>query len=696
MAADWVHPEVRNLASDLEDAELASIGKECYRLYKLDRDSRKEWEAKHALWLRLYYQTDRPVNPPYQQYGSEESIPILAEACTQFQARAFRAMFPNRNFLKAIPVGKESADSVERAKRVSYHMAWQLLVQDQKYKKKKDQLLLSLPLHGSVFTKVYFDPIKSRNVVENVRALDLVVPYGVGPRDIDELERKTQLIRLSVNKTKILAKNGFFVSECKPYSIGRDDGITEADRVHDSAHGVSQPAAAGRDIEDALILEQHTLLDLDDDGIAEPYIVWLDASDQSVKRIAIRYETDELGNPTDNKAPVEYFTHWVYMDNPDGFYGLGMGHLLSQQNVSANKLLRQFIDAGMLANVGNHSGFISGQLGGLNDEDLTLELGKFKKLPGTAEDIKRAMFQFQFPGPHASLLEALHLILGRSDRLATVTESLTGQTDKVMQPTTVMALIEQGLQVFSTVYERLNEAWGTELMKLFHLNYKHMDPSEYFSVLDETGVWQQNQTGRDDYKPDLRIMPIADPKMVTEQQKLAKAQVEWQFLSQNMLVMNSPQHYYNASRRYLEKISTENVDEVMPNPAGMARVDDPRMENMAVTAMAPMMPMAFPDQDHATHIQVHMALYQMPQLGGLAKSMLRNHIDAHQRFASGSAGQAGSQGLAQASGDAAGPGPGSQPLSGGSVEAGSPGQGPLPGAGSAGSGRFPAQPAGAH
>ena len=183
------------------------------------------------------------------------------------------------------------------------------------------------------------------------------------------------------------------------------------------------------------------------------------------------------------------------------------------------------------------------------------------------DDIQKGIYQFKFPGPNAALFQVMQLLMQRSDRLATVTEALTGQTEAVMQPTTVLALIEQGLQVFSTVYERLNEALTLELEKLFRLNYKHLDPEEYFAVLDIDGSMKSYHVSREDYAPDLQVMPVADPKMATEQQKLQKAQAEWQFLSTNPLVINSPMHLYNSSRRYLEALDSNQIDEVLPNPS---------------------------------------------------------------------------------------------------------------------------------
>ena len=639
--ADYLHPEVRNLASNLDEDELKKIGAQVIEEYRADEDSRHEWMSQHASWLKLYYQKDAPVNPPWEG-SSDESLPLLAEGCTQFSARAYQAMFPSRGFLKAIPVGKEDPNSTERAKRVSAHMAWQLLVKDRFYKRNKDRLLQGLPLHGSVFTKTFYDPVLKRNVVKNVRAVDLVLPHGVGPRDLEDIERKTEIIRMSVNKTKILKSKGFFIAEGVPASF---DEANKLDQAHASIHGLQD---SGGDLnKPCIILEQHRLLDLDDDGIAEPYIVFVDKESQKVLRISIRYETDELGTPVNDKEPVEYYTHYPYMENPDGIYGLGLGHLISQLNRAVNKLLRQHIDAGTLANVGNQSGIISQQVAGVAGGELRMHLGKFIKVPGTTDDLSKGIFQFKFPGPTPANMQALQLIAARSDRLATVTEAITGQTEKVMQPTTILALIEQSLQIFSTVYERVITSWGDELKKIYDLNYKHMDPKEYFSVLDSDGTYRGMNAARQDYAPDLQIIPIVDPKMATEQQRLSKSQAEWQFLSQNPLTMNSPPHFYNASRRYLEAIKSEAIDEVLPNPASqmMPRVDDPMVENSLVLSPVPGMPMAFIDQDHDAHLQVHMALLDDPaaQMSLLGRKMLEDHIRAHYMMKSGMTGGVNAQ-----------------------------------------------------
>lgn len=623
---EYIHPELRNIASEFDEKALLGISQQCLFDFQEDLDSRAEWEEMHADWLRLYFQKDTPVNRPWEG-SSTESMPMLVEGCHQFSARAFQAMFPNREFIKAIPVGKVDSKSRERANRIGTHMSWQLLVKDRGYKRNKDRLLAGIPLHGSVFTKAYYCPVRRRNVVDNVRAIDLVVPYGTGPREMEDLDRKTHIIRMPVTRTIHLAEAGYFTDPAKPYDNSDNSPV---DDVHDQAEGNQAPLESGQ----AEMLEQHRYLDLDEDGIPEPYIVTLDRMSGKVLRLCIGYETDEAGAPLDRKEPVQYFTHYPFLENPDGFYGLGLGHLIAPLNTAVNKLLRQTIDAGTLANVGNQSGLISNTLSTAKG-DLKMQLGKFVPVPGAAEDIGKGIFQFKFPGPNNVHLQVIEALMQRSDRLSTSTEAITGQTDKVMQPTAILALIEQSMQMYSAVYERILNSWELELDKLYRLNFKHMDPEEYFGVLDTTGAVKEIAAAREDYAPDMQVQPIADPKMASDRQKLAKAEAEYQFAMSNPLVVNSPRHLYNASRRYLEAIGSKDIAELLPEPSqeGMPQVDNPMQENVGALSPMPVMPPAAPNQDHLMHVQAHQALLEDPQYGAvmsdMGRTILTEHIQAH-------------------------------------------------------------------
>lgn len=588
-----------NLVKKLTEDQRKSLVRKVIEDYESDLDSRRPWDTMHAEWLRLYYQADKPLNPAWLG-ASEETMPLLVEACTQFHARAYKAMFPNQNIITATPALGNTKELADRAKRVGQHMSWQLMVRDRYYKADKDKLLLGVALHGSYFTKTYFDPMLGRNVVENVRPEDLIIPYTVGQVDIDQVERKTQRIWMTENDGKIRAGAGFFSAVPKSYSLPPDQDKTQ--QHIDKSQGLTAPINLGL----CLVLEQHCVWDMDEKGVATPYIVWVDRESQALLRVSPRYDTDEQGNPTDGMRPVEYFTHYCYMNNPEGFYGLGMGHLIGPLNKAVNKLVRQHIDAGTLANIGNASGFISSQLANVRGGEIQIELGKYRKIEASAEDLQKGLYTFRFPGPHPSTAQMIELIMTRSDRLATVTEALTGQMGKVVQPTAIMALIEQGLEVFSAVYERILTSWQSELQKYYVLNSKYLPDTQAYAVLNPDGTVDPAQVEKADYQLDLMVRPIADPKMTTKEQRLAKAQAEFQTNINNPMVQQSPPHLYMTFHRYYEAMEIPNIDEILPKPnTEPERVDDPVQENMGALLPMPHVPPVHIDQDHAKHIQAH-------------------------------------------------------------------------------------------
>lgn len=590
--------EETNLAEGLEEEELKSIAEKVIKDYELDLKSRESHDSKSSEHLKLFYQDDRASNPPWDG-ASEESIPILTEAVNQFQSRSYKAFFPNRNFVEALPVGQSNSDARQRAERIAAHINFQLSVKDRTYKRSKNAMFMACALHGSDFTKTYFDHLKRRVVIERVRSQDLVVPYHVGPVAIEELERKTHVKFTSVNNTKILEKMGFYSSSAKPYT-GHDE-IGETQEAVDEQQGIDEINEYQESEKPALILEQHCILDLDDDGIAEPYIVWVDKESRKVLRIQIRYEIDENGAPSKGKEPIEFFTHYQFLPNPDGFYGFGFGFLLAKINLALNKLTRMFIDAGELSTVGNLTYLISDALG-LPGDDFDLTMGKGIKIPRSVDDISKHFMKLEFRGPDPAIQAAIEYLQGVAQRISSSSDIMAGQPDKVYQPQALLSMLEQGLQLYSSVQEFMGVSMEDELQKVYRLNAKYLQSEEYFYDGDK-----QISVTREDYQDDFRIVPIFDPKYSTRSQKLAKAQAEMEFVMSFPLTAQAPQSLYLAGKRYLEALDVEDIDEVLPPPQipQPARVDDQNLENAYYLMPPDKRPLfdVFPDQDHMLHIE---------------------------------------------------------------------------------------------
>lgn len=629
-----VPPEAKNLAEDLDEEERTRIASKVWDDYQDDEQSRKRWMDMHSHAIDLYNLQDKPKSRPWEG-SSEESIPIVTEACNQFQARTMTTFFRSQEIVRGLPVGAATREDFERANRVGKYINWQLLVKDKHYKKNKDRMVLSVALHGSAFTKTYYEPFEQRVVVENVRAADLCVPYGTGPRDLEDIERKTHIIDINVSETERYARAGYILEAALPFrkaeESGYDDAVEQKEGLDENlmSEGLT-----------ARILEQHCMLQLPTDEFAKPYIAWIDEESRKLLRIGTRYEeeTDAQGNI--HYKPIEYFTHYYLNINPDGFYGLGYGHSVGTLNTSINKMLRQGIDAGTLQNT--NTGLVSKQLG-IRKGEIETTIGKYTPVDANVDDIRKAIITLDHKGPSTALMGLMEMVIGRADRLAMVTEALTGQTDKVLQPTTIMALIEQGLQQFTAAQERLIRSWGEELQKVYKLNAKYLYEEEYFNVLDAG----QNQHERmsispDDFKVDYEIITIADPRVITEQHKQAKAEAEWNFTTQLMQIgyPMTPTNLYNAAKRRFESFDTKNIDELLPIPQDPKnkpqRVDDPIQENMM--ALHPGMRIApvFPDQDHYGHVGKHMPLAtdheQWETMSKVDQDAFWEHIRVHQAF----------------------------------------------------------------
>jgi hypothetical protein len=585
--------EIINLAEQLEDRELKQIGSRCYDDFMEDEQSRAQWKQKHAEYLRLYYQTHKPEVSPWSG-ASQESIPLLTEACNQYQSRAYKAFFPSREFVQALPTDATSLKNIEKADKIAKHMNYQLSIDDRSYKPDKAQMFLATALHGSDFTKTYFDPMTGKNKVDRVRAVDLVIPYGRGPMRIDEVERKTQIIWMSENHGKILAQKGYFIKAPKPCAV--DELGDPIQTVEDEKQGLTENNPYKMD-NPCCVLEQHRILDLDDDGIAEPYVVWVDRQTKDVLRIQIRYEVDQNLSPTDEKKPIEYFTHYQFLTNPDGFYGNGIGHVVGQINIAVNKILRQTIDAGTLANVGNMSGFMSESMA-IHGDDVELNLGTFKKVPRNVPDLQKAIYQMQFPGPNVTYIEMMRFLEQVGQRVASTTDAVTGDIQKVMQPLSILTLLESSLQLPTSVMEQQALAFEDELSKLYRLNRIFLPQSEF--LIDK----ELYSISRDDYQDNFRIIPIIDPKMITRQQKVAKSQQVYEFVMSNPVLAQDPRAIKEATKRMLLAMDTEDVDAILSEPE-VQDLQNQDLENMYFLMPPDQRPLfdVFPNQNHEEHIR---------------------------------------------------------------------------------------------
>ncbi len=593
--------ETYNLVNDLEDEQLRKIGREVFQGYQDDDESRAEWLEMHKFWMLLYMQQDYvETSVGDRDWGATESVPILTESCDQFQARTYKIFFPNDTFVSAVPMRRTVQDREElekRADRIGKHMSYQLGFQDRSYKQDKDALFLGVAVHGSFFTKTYFDANLRRFKVDNVRPTDLVVNYSATSVRMDDLRRKTHIIYTTVGETEDMVKNEYLAAPAMASTLQQ---VTNSYNVaSDQVQGIKPGEGSTKREKGAVLLEQHTYLDLEGDGTYLPYIATICAASRKVLRLTVGWEADQKGNPLDEYKQVQYFTHYKYAENPDGFYGLGLGHKIGDLNSATNIMLRQSLDAATLANDGNMSGFISESLG-LVGEEIRMEIGKLRKIPAMMGDMQNGIMLGKFPGPNAALIQLMEVIDTRAQRLGSVNEATTGASEKVVQPTTYLAQIEQSLEQFSAVQMRLSNSLSEELQKIYSINKRFLPFIDYFVV---NGV--PESITRADYADDMLVQPIFDPKYATQQQKVARAQAELQATLQNPVNQSRPQVLDAAFRRVFEAMDVEDIDELIPPQPQIENLDDQLLENMYFLMPKEARPLfdVFPEQNHLDHLQ---------------------------------------------------------------------------------------------
>ena len=507
-----------NIAETLDQELLDSIGVEVYQGYKADADSRKHWEDNLEAWTKLALQVKEEKTYPWPK-ASNVKFPLLATAAMQFNARSYPTLVPSSGDLVHTEVVGQDPQGMKnaRAKRISKFMSYQLMKQMKGWDEQMDKLLLILPIVGTCFKKSYWDSVKKRNCSHLIMPKDLVVNYWA--KSLEEAERKTERIEMPKRVVQERKNAGIF---------SKVDLAPPTSQSPSAASGMKQEnlqqLTPGKDDRTTpyVILEQHTFWDLDEDGYDEPYIITIEEQSRKVLRIVARFDEKSIVTGDDGELikiePVEYYTKYSFIPNPDGgFYDIGFGLLLGPLNESVNTIVNQLIDAGTLSNL--QSGFIGKGLR-LKMGQTAFNPGEWKVVNATGDDIKKQIFPLPIQQPSPVLFQLLELLVTATKELASVAEIFVGKMPGQNTPaTTTQETVKQGMMLFTAVYKRVYRSLTEEFKKLFRLNSIYLDPKEQTNVLDEP-------IGQQDFEQEsYDVCPAADPAASSSQEKQQKAQM---------------------------------------------------------------------------------------------------------------------------------------------------------------------------
>ena len=580
-----------NLAEFLDDSILGEIGSDLQEKYTDYKSSRQDWEKTYVNGLDLLGFNYKTRTQPFRN-ASGVTHPVLAEAVTQFQAQAYKELLPAGGPVRTEILGLSDRNKEDQAVRVKDFMNYQIMNVMKEYEPEFDQMLFYLPLSGSTFKKVYYDSMLQRAVSKFIPSDDLIVPYTA--TSLEDAEAIIHVIKISENDLKKQQVSGFY----KDVDLGEPP--LQQDEIEKKQLEL-QGIRISKQADVFTLLECHVDLDLqgfeDKDpqtgeptGIKLPYVVTIEEGSREVLSIRRNYKAND---PL--KRKTNYFVHFKFLPGL-GFYGFGLIHMIGGLSRTATQALRQLLDAGTLANL--PSGF---KMRGIRvrDDAQPIQPGEFRDVDAPGGNLRDAFMPLPFKGPDQTLLQLMGIVVNAGQRFASIADAQVGDMNQQAAVGTTMALLERGSRVMSAIHKRLYSALKNEFELLAKVFSTYLPPVYPYDV-----VGGQRQIKQADFDDKVDVLPIADPNVFSQTQRIGLAQTQLQ------LAQSNPQIHdlYQAYRSMYEAIGIKNIDLILPPPQ-QPQPMDPAMEHIASMSGSPFQ--AFAGQDHKAHIDAHLNYLQL-------------------------------------------------------------------------------------
>ena len=602
-----------NLAEFVDDDTLSDVASYVLDSVEDDENSREDWRDTYTKGLDLLGMRYENRTEPFD--GATGVIhPILNEAVTQFQAGAYKEMLPSTGPVRANIVGLPNPQVEAQARRVQDYMNYMIMYEMEEYEPEFDQMLYYLGLAGSAFKKVYRDDALGRVVSKFVPAEDVVVPYTA--TDLRTAERVTHVLQMSQNELRKLQVAGFYLDVEVP-----EDTEGDTDEVDDAYDKLEGKSSTGND-EMVTIYECHCYLDLSEypdigangaeTGIKLPYVVSVSKDTSEVLSIRRNFRANDA-----MKAKIPHFVQYKFTPGL-GFYGFGLIHLLGNLSRTATANLRQLIDAGTLANM--PAGFKARGLR-IADEGSPLQPGEFRDVDVPGGDLRTSLMPLPYKEPSGTLFQLMGFVVTAAQRFIGTTDMGVGDGRQEMPVGTTIALLERGAKIVSAVHKRLHAAMKLELKMLARLIAEDPQPYPY-----QVGV--EGQIKLQDFDGRIDILPVSDPNIFSMSQRVVLAQ------EQLKLAQAAPDlhNLHEAYRRVYEALGVNNIEQIL-KPTPQPAPENPATENQKASEAAKGQGklQAFGDQDHDSHIAVHLAYMnsKVAQMQPPVLMVLEKHIYEH-------------------------------------------------------------------
>jgi hypothetical protein len=606
-----------NLALELDDSELDRIADKVIEDFDNDEESRKDWLEREAMGIRLLGVSENVEGGANFDGAAEVVHPLLMEAVLQFQSRALAEIWPPDGPCKTVVMGELTREKEEQAKRVQDYVNYSYTIEMADAFSITDQLLFRLPLSGSVFTKLYWCPLRKRIVRKLVNPGDFVVPYHCDT--LETAPRTTHILRLIHNDVRKLQLSGFYqdIELVEPSDEDAQTNTILRDEIDaaDSRTNVDFDYDGQRHV----ILEQTCYLKLkgidDEEDLYSPYIVHVEKEQNKVLAIYRNWNEDD---PL--REPKQHVIHYKFLPGL-GFYGFGLLHIMGGLTRSATGALRALLDA---AHFSNLPGGYRSRDAKIRGKTTTVSPGEWLEVETTGEELSKAFFPLPYKEPSAVLFNLLGLLDQLGRRLGGATEVLVGDANNHGPVGTTLALIEQGLKVMSAIHMRLHRSQQSELRLFADLCSESM-PEEGYPYQIPGG---DRTVMAKDFDSRVDVIPVSDPNVVSATHRIALAQAQ-------MDLANAHPDLFDmraVCERLLQAMRVPDYEQIMPPQKEPPRAD-PVTENSALLTGKPVA--VFPDQDHSAHITICLSLIDQLDVlgvgaaGSTKKAQITEAIFAH-------------------------------------------------------------------
>lgn len=561
-----------NILSDLSDSECNSMSQDIRTNYDLDFSAREQWLRIYKDGLASMLGKDsEPKTSRASRNLSEVVHPLIAEAATQFQARAISEMFPAAGPVGTTVVGVSSEELRDQAARVQNYMNYQLTDQMEEYFPDLDQMLFHLPLVGQTYKKSWFDVNLNRVTSRFVYAEDFVVEAGA--ISLASASRYFHLLRVPRHMYDEYVDNGF-------YDPSESTGVTGTPTEAQVLEGVE--AQDHTDEAELELIEAHIYRALEGESRARPYVVTLNTANDQLVSVRRNWDPED---ETFKKAV--WFVGYKFLPGL-GYYGFGLYHIIGGLGKTATGALRSLLDAAAFSNM--QGGFkLRGRVRG---GEIEIKPGEFADIDAAVDDITKAIMPLPFKEPSQTMMALLQFVVETGKKFANTADMNIADANQNTPVGTTVALLEEGTRVFSAIHKRLHNSQRQEFKLIAKLNGIYLPKRYPYSVKGE-----DTYILRDDFDSRIDVIPVSDPTTFSSTQRIAQAQAGLQ------LAQSAPEYHnkYLALKRMYEALRYPNFEEILIDPN-----DIPRMDAVAenVALMHGQAIRVYEDQDHMAHMQV--------------------------------------------------------------------------------------------